>query len=342
MDDRYIRQKPVIGLNGQKKLIDTNILIIGCGGIGSPVALYLISSGIGNITIVDDDFIEISNIHRQILFREKDIGHLKTKIAQERLKEINTESNINIISRRLDLNLALDIFHKFDLIIDGSDNYCTKYLINDVCSKLRKSFISCSISKDTIQIALFDTVKSCYRCFYPEPPPLDMTLNCLNNGIVGAVAGIAGTITANLAINHLLNRYSKVGEFLIFNTLDLVIDKIQLFKNNDCSACVHNKIQFKSKQNEIGLFQEELNQLKDYLLIDVREKDERIHTKLNDDIHIPANNFKELFNLPKNKTLVLYCNSDIRSQQLANILRNKGYLAYFLKGGVMGKKVNAF
>jgi len=207
-----------IGSFGQKKIIDTKVLIIGVGGLGSPVALYLASSGINNIGIVDHDKIDISNLHRQILFSEEDVNKFKVDIAEKRLEKINSKKG-------------------YDLIIDGTDSFKSKLLISDYCYKNKKILICGAISKFDGHVFVFNFKKKnspCLRCFMPEIPTTDM-MDCQNEGVLSTLAGMIGTIMANEAIREILNfENSLCGNILIINAENLLIKKIKLNKNKNC------------------------------------------------------------------------------------------------------------
>jgi len=217
-----------IGSFGQKKIIDTKVLIIGVGGLGSPVALYLASSGINNIGIVDHDKIDISNLHRQILFNEEDVNKFKVDIAEKRLKKINSKIKINNINK---------IAKGYDLIIDGTDSFKSKLLINDYCYKNKKILICGAISKFDGHVFVFNFKKKnspCLRCFMPEIPSTDM-MDCQSEGVLSTLAGMVGTIMANEAIREILNfENSLCGNILIINAENLLIKKIKLNKNKNC------------------------------------------------------------------------------------------------------------
>jgi len=232
-----------VGAYGQKKIIDSNILIIGLGGLGSPIALYLAAAGIKNIGIVDNDTIDISNLHRQILFTEKDIGKPKVEITNNKLKQINSKINVKKFFTKIHITNIQKIIKKFNIIIDGTDNFNSKLLINDFCKKNKKILISGAISKFLGQIFVFDFKKKnspCLRCFMPDKPETEEQ-NCQSEGILGTLAGITGTIMANETIKEILNFKSLCGYILMINSQDFSIKKIKLTKNKYCSK-KHGKI----------------------------------------------------------------------------------------------------
>ena len=226
-----------IGTFGQKKIIDAKILIIGVGGLGSPVALYLASSGVQNIGIADHDKVDISNLHRQILFNEEDVKKFKVDVAEKRLKKINSKIKIKKFCTKIDSNNINKIAKGYDLIIDGTDSFRSKLLINDYCAKNKKILITGAISKFDGHVFVFNfkNKKSpCLRCFMPEAPETDM-LDCQSEGVLATLAGMIGSIMANEAIREVLNfKNSLCGNILMINAENLSIKKIKLNKNKNC------------------------------------------------------------------------------------------------------------
>lgn len=226
-----------IGSFGQKKIIDTKILIVGIGGLGSPVATYLASSGVSNIGIVDHDKIDISNLQRQILFNEEDVNKFKVDIAEKKLKEINSKIKIKKFKTKIDGNNINKIAKQYDLIIDGTDSFKTKLLINDYCYKNKKILICGAISKFDGHVFVFNFKKKnspCLRCFMPDIPSADM-LDCQSEGVLSTLAGMVGIIMTNETIREILNfENSLCGNILIINAENLLIKKIKLKKNKNC------------------------------------------------------------------------------------------------------------
>ncbi|MFM7680328.1 MAG: HesA/MoeB/ThiF family protein [Candidatus Fonsibacter sp.] len=226
-----------IGSFGQKKIIDTKILIVGIGGLGSPVATYLASTGASNIGIVDHDKIDISNLQRQILFNEKDVNKFKVDIAEKKLKKINSKIKIKKFKTKIDSNNINKIAKQYDLIIDGTDSFKTKLLINDYCYKNKKILICGAISKFDGHVFVFNFKKKnspCLRCFMPDIPSADM-LDCQSEGVLSTLAGMVGIIMTNETIREILNfENSLCGNILIINAENLLIKKIKLKKNKNC------------------------------------------------------------------------------------------------------------
>jgi len=224
-----------VGVLGQKKISSTKVLIVGVGGLGCPVILYLASLGIKNIGIVDHDKVDLSNLNRQILFSTKDIGKFKVDRAKKFFQKVNKKIKINAYKTKIIKNNIQNILNKYDIICDCSDNFTTRYLLNDFCLKNKKILISAAISKFEAHIFNFNfsTNIPCYRCFMPEIPEKEN--RCDTEGILPTVAGIAGTIQANEVIKSILKKKNElVGKMIVFNTLSLNFRKIKLTKNADC------------------------------------------------------------------------------------------------------------
>ena len=224
-----------VGINGQKKIFSSKVLVVGAGGLGCPLLLYLATSGVGNLGIADNDKVELSNLNRQILFTHTDIGKLKVSLAKKKIKKINKKINVTIFKSRINKNNIKKIFSNFNIICDGSDNFETRYLINDYCLKYKKILISAAINKFNGQIFNFNFKKKtpCDRCFMPEKP--DISNSCDAEGIIPTLAGIAGSLQANEVIKTILNlKNSLNGKILIFNSITSEFRKINLTKNPKC------------------------------------------------------------------------------------------------------------
>jgi len=238
--ERYSRQIILkkIGVHGQKKLLKSSVLIVGAGGLGSPIAIYLASIGVGKIGIIDKDSIEISNLARQILFSTKDIKKNKSSIAINKLKKINPDIKLESFSKKLTEKNIKDLAKNFDLIVDGSDNFRTRFLINDYCLKNKKILVSGAISKFDGQVYTFNFSKKnspCLRCFIPQAPVnLDVD-NCEFEGVLGTLGGIIGSIQANEVVKEILGIGNTLcGYILIIDSLKLTFRKVKLNKRSDC------------------------------------------------------------------------------------------------------------
>jgi molybdopterin/thiamine biosynthesis adenylyltransferase len=225
-----------LGIMGQKKISSAKVLVVGIGGLGCPLIMYLANTGIGNIGLVDDDRVDLSNLNRQIIFNNSDVGKSKVIQAKKILKKINEKINVKVYKERLTEKNSKKILNNYDIICDCSDNFATRYLLNDYSLKNKKILISAAINKFDAHIFNFNFKKNvpCYRCFMPEIPDLDN--KCDAEGILPTVAGIAGTLQANEVIKSIINKKSELsGKMIILNTLNLNFRKIKLSKNSDCS-----------------------------------------------------------------------------------------------------------
>ena len=238
--ERYSRQLILkkIGIAGQKKLLNSNVLIVGAGGLGSPIAIYLTALGIGKIGIIDKDKVEISNLSRQVIFETNDINKKKSYAAINRLKKINPDVNLISYNKKLNAQNINGIGNKYDIILDGSDNFKTRFLINDYCLKRKKILISGAISKFYGQIYTFNFSKKkspCLRCFIPRRPNNPNIDNCEHQGVSGPLAGIIGSIQANETVKEILKiGDSLCGSILIIDALKLNFRKVKLNKRSNC------------------------------------------------------------------------------------------------------------
>ena len=238
--ERFSRQIVLkdIGIIGQKKILSSKVLIVGAGGLGSPVAEFLSRAGVGSLGIVDDDKVSLSNLHRQSLYNTSDIGKLKVKIAKDKIKKINPNTKVTIYKIRLNNNNFKKIINDYDYIIDGSDNFTTKFLLNDYCLKFKKILVTGAISKFDGHVFTFNFKNKkvpCLRCFFQESEISDDLLNCESEGILGTVAGIVGTIQANEVLKKILNIGTGLdGYIFILDLLHLRFRKVKLNKRKNC------------------------------------------------------------------------------------------------------------
>ena len=240
--EKYSRQIILknIGIEGQNKILKSKVLIVGMGGLGCPVAEFLTRSGVGSLGIVDHDLVGLSNIHRQTLYDEKDLGKLKVKVAKKKLVSINSKTKINIHNFKLNKKKFIKIIKKYDYIIDGSDNFETKFLINDISLKYKKFLVTGAISKFDGHIFTFDFSNKkdpCLRCFYQEETISDDILNCEYEGVLGTVASTIGSMQANEILKEILNIGQNLnGSILIIDLLNLIFRKAKLTKRNKCKC----------------------------------------------------------------------------------------------------------
>ncbi len=238
--ERFSRQIVLkdVGIIGQKKIISSKVLVVGAGGLGSPATEFLSRAGVGVIGIVDNDKVSLSNLHRQSLYNNSDVGKFKVKIAKKNIKKINPNTEVKIYKIRLNNINFKEIINNYDYVVDGSDNFTTKFLLNDFCLKYKKVLVTGSISKFDGHIFTFDFKNKklpCLRCFFQEAEPSDDQFNCETEGILGTVAGIVGTIQANEILKKILNIGKSLnGYILILNLLDLNFRKVKINKNKTC------------------------------------------------------------------------------------------------------------
>lgn len=239
--ERYSRQIILseVGGVGQEKLLNSSVLVVGAGGLGSPVLLYLAAAGVGRIGVVDSDRVELNNLQRQIVHSTKDVGREKVESAKETLLRINPQIKVDTHGVRLSSSNALDIISSYDLVVDGSDNFATRYLLNDSCVMLKKPLVEAAILRFEGQImSIIPGRGACYRCLFPEPPPPDAVPNCQQAGILGPVAGVMGSLQAIEALKILLGKGSFLeGKLLIVDTLNLIFHLVNVRRNPDCAVC---------------------------------------------------------------------------------------------------------
>src|SRR5438552_9409914 len=359
---RYSRHliMPEVGLEGQGKLKSASVLIIGAGGLGTPSSTYLAAAGVGRIGIVDFDVIEKSNLHRQVLYSEKDIGKSKAEIARQRLLEINPNVSVEVHKVRLDSTNALDILGSYDIIMDGTDNFPTRYLVNDACVLLGKPNVYASIFRFEGQASVFYAREGpCYRCLYPEPPPPGLVPSCAEGGVLGVLPGIMGSIQALEAIKLILGKGdSLIGRLLLFDALGLKFRELKLRKSPECPVCGPNPTVTKLIDYEqfCGIRGEEhvedtkvpeitpveLKQMMDdkkpFVLIDVREPHEYDICRIPGSRLIPLDEVtRRMHELNSADELVVPCRSGARSAKAVDFLMESGFRKiHNLKGGILG------
>lgn len=241
---RYSRNilLPEIGGEGQNKLFNSKVLVIGAGGLGSPVLMYLAAAGIGQLGIVDNDSIELSNLQRQIIHKTKNLSQLKTKSAQETISLINPEISVNTYPVRLNHSNIMPLIQSYDIVADGTDNFETRFLINDACFFSNKTLVSAAAQRFDGQILTFPFSKKikrpCYRCIYPELPPPEISINCSQSGVLGSVVGSIGTIQATEIVKQLLNiEQSLSGYLLVVDMLNYEFRRIRVKEDPNCKLC---------------------------------------------------------------------------------------------------------
>jgi molybdopterin/thiamine biosynthesis adenylyltransferase/rhodanese-related sulfurtransferase len=241
---RYSRHVliPEVGLEGQKKLKAASVLVIGTGGLGSPVALYLAAAGIGRIGLVDYDVVDFSNLQRQVIHGSAVIGKLKVESARDRMLDLNPDIQVEVYNEPFTSENAMRIAQDYDILIDGTDNFPTRYLVNDVCVLLGKPNVYGSIFRFDGQASVFDATRGpCYRCLFPEPPPPGLVPSCAEGGVLGVLPGTIGTIQATEALKLILGiGETLIGRLMLYNALDMSVEYVRLRKNPNCKICGPN------------------------------------------------------------------------------------------------------
>ncbi len=341
---RYSRHLilPEIGESGQIKLKQAKVLVIGAGGLGCPVLQYLTAAGVGTIGIIDFDKVEESNLQRQILFSSKDIGKYKAEVAKEKLTKQNQYVNINSHTLHLNASNALEIISQYDFVVDGSDNFATRYLVNDACVMLDRILVFGSIFKFEGQVSVFNYRNGpTYRCLYPEPSLDGEMPNCAETGVLGVLPGICGTLMANEAIK-IITGVGKIlsGKLLTFDALSMEFNtfKIELKPENKKITELTDYEVFCGTSKEISAqeLKRKINANENFQLIDVREE---VEYKLKNigGVLIPLNSLKEnLSKISTEKEIIVHCASGARSKKAVQLLREKGFKKVFnLKNGLL-------
>jgi molybdopterin/thiamine biosynthesis adenylyltransferase/rhodanese-related sulfurtransferase len=355
---RYSRHfsLPGFGSEKQAKLKNACILCVGAGGLGSPALLYLAAAGIGHLGIIDGDAVELSNLQRQVIFSVTDIGKKKAFAARDKLLQLNPDIHINAYAEQLTVDNAFDRLKNYDVILDGTDNYETRYLINDVCYFLKKPLIFASIFQFEGQCAVFNAADNspCYRCLYSAPPPAGLIPDCAEGGVLGILPGILGTLQATEAIKLITDMgTSLTGRLLLYHALKMEFREVVIHANPDCILCglntpfaqlpryeVHCAVSASSTLIEEitpARLKQMFFQEKELYLLDVRESYEYDICHLENAVLIPLNQLPaKLFILDKKKSIVVYCKSGIRSQKAVNFLKEAGFEnLYHLSGGIL-------
>lgn len=349
---RYSRHLliPQVGLEGQRKLKASSVLLIGSGGLGSPVAMYLAAAGVGRIGLVDFDVVEFSNLQRQIIHGTASLGMDKTASARARILDINPEVDVQIFNEPFTSENALRIAEGYDLIVDGTDNFPTRYLVNDVCVKLGIANIYGSIYRFDGQVSVFDGRDGpCYRCLFPEPPPPGSVPSCAEGGVLGVLPGTIGSLQATEAIKELLGiGQSLKGRLMLYDALNATFDTVKLRKNPECPVCsipadevelidyeafcgvpvVADENAPGDSRWEIGPVElaQLLNNGSGPFLLDVREAMETQISNLPDSELIPLGQLPaRIGELDPERETVIYCRSGARSGYAVELLRAAGF-----------------
>ncbi|MGA2096152.1 MAG: molybdopterin-synthase adenylyltransferase MoeB [Candidatus Acidiferrum sp.] len=358
---RYSRHliMPEVGMEGQLKLKNAKVLLIGTGGLGAPLGLYLAAAGVGRLGLVDFDVVDFTNLQRQVTFGTSDVGKYKSEAARIRLSNLNPDIHIDSFETQLTSANALELFKDFDIIVDGTDNFPTRYLVNDACILLGKPNVYGSIFRFEGQATVFGMPDGpCYRCLYPEPPPPGLVPSCAEGGVLGVLPGIVGSIQAMETIKLILGRGDNlVGRLLLFDALAMKFRELKLRKNPNCPMCgphrtIHQLIDYyefcgvrgeEAPEPNVQVPEMTPRELKsrldrgdDLFILDVREPHEYQICNLKGAL-IPLGELpRRVHELDSSREIVAHCRSGKRSAEAVDFLRKAGFRKiHNLKGGIL-------
>ncbi|QIG46003.1 adenylyltransferase/sulfurtransferase MoeZ [Nocardioides anomalus] len=371
---RYSRHLiiPDVGMTGQKRLKNAKVLVIGAGGLGSPALLYLAAAGVGTLGIAEFDEVDESNLQRQIIHGQSDIGKSKAQSAKESIAEANPYVEVVLHEERLDNDNVLQVFEGYDLIVDGTDNFATRYMVNDAAYFLGIPYVWGSIYRFDGQASVFAPTLAddapCYRCLYPEPPPPGMVPSCAEGGVLGVLCASIGSIQVNEAIKLITGIGDPaVGELVIYDALELSWRKLKVRKDPNCALCgehptVTGLIDYDAFCGAISeeaadaaagstisviqlehMLKEREEGTRDFVLIDVREPNEYEINRIPGSVLIPKDQFLNgtaLEKLPSDKQIVMHCKSGVRSAETLAIVKGAGYADAVHVGGGVAAWVN--
>jgi sulfur-carrier protein adenylyltransferase/sulfurtransferase len=361
---RYSRHLiiPDVGMDGQKRLKNAKVLVVGAGGLGSPALMYLAAAGVGTLGIVDFDTVDESNLQRQVIHGVSDVGRPKAESAADSIREINPLIQVNIHNFALDNSNVMELFAQYDLILDGTDNFATRYLVNDAAVLLGKPYVWGSIYRFDGQASVFWAEHGpCYRCLYPEPPPPGMVPSCAEGGVLGVLCASIGSIQVNEAIKLLTGIGEPlVGRLMVYDALEMEYRKIKVRKDPDCVLCGPNATQtelLEDYEDFCGAVSPEAQQAtldatitarelkdwqdagKDLFLVDVREPAEYEINRIPGSVLIPKGEIlsgEALSRFPQDRQIVLHCKSGVRSAEALAALKAAGFSgAVHVQGGVV-------
>lgn len=360
---RYSRHliMPEVGMEGQKRLKAASILLIGAGGLGSPLALYLAAAGVGRLGLVDFDVVDFSNLQRQVLHFTSDVGRPKLQSAKEKLQAINPEVRVDLYETHLTSANAFELMKPYDIIIDGTDNFPTRYLVNDACVLLKKPNVYGSIFRFDGQASVFAPPQGpCYRCLYPEPPPPGEVPSCAEGGVLGILPGLIGCIQATEAVKLILGKGSPlIGRLMLYDALEMRFQEFKVRRNPKCPMCGDNPTikelidyeQFcgirgqeapapvASASGEITVtdLKARLDRGEKVFILDVRNPPEYDISKIPGSVLIPLPELPQrVAELNKNQEMVVHCKSGMRSAKAIQFLRQQGFNKLInLKGGIL-------
>jgi adenylyltransferase/sulfurtransferase len=361
---RYSRHLiiPDVAMAGQQRLMNAKVLCVGAGGLGSPALMYLAAAGVGTLGIVEFDTVDESNLQRQIIHGQSDIGKSKAQSAKAKIAEINPYVNVVTHEARLDNSNVMEIFSQYDIIVDGTDNFATRYLVNDACVLLKKPYVWGSIYRFDGQASVFwAEYGPCYRCLYPEPPPPGMVPSCAEGGVLGVLCATIGSIQTTEAIKVITGVGDPmIGSLIIYDALEMSFRKIKVRKDPNCPLCSENPTQTQllpdyeafcgvlSDAAEVAVKDSTITVTElaakiagndNFYLVDVREPSEFEIVRIPGSHLIPKQGFLDgtvLATMPQDKPIVLHCKSGVRSAECLAILKGAGFSdATHVAGGVI-------
>ena len=364
---RYSRHLiiPDVAMTGQKRLKNSRVLVVGAGGLGSPALMYLAAAGVGTLGIIDYDVVDESNLQRQVIHGQRDIGRAKADSARDRVRAVNPHVKVQLHKERLDSSNVMEIFGQYDLIVDGTDNFATRYLVNDACVLLGKPYVWGSIYRFEGQASVFWADHGpCYRCLYPEPPPPGMVPSCAEGGVLGVLCASVGSIQVTEAIKLLTGiGDTLLGRLMTYDALDMAYRTVKVRKDPNCAVCGENPTVTELIDYEAfcGAVSEEASEAvkgstisvrqleemlteretgdRDFLLIDVREPAEYEIVSIPGARLIPKNEFvtgTALADMPQDRPIVVHCKTGIRSAEVLAVLKGAGFAdSVHVGGGVV-------
>jgi molybdopterin/thiamine biosynthesis adenylyltransferase/rhodanese-related sulfurtransferase len=361
---RYSRHLiiPDVAMDGQKRLKNARVLCVGAGGLGSPALMYLAAAGVGTLGIVEFDVVDESNLQRQVIHGQSDIGRSKAHSARNSVLEINPHVNVVLHEERLDSENVMDVFAQYDLIVDGTDNFATRYLVNDACVLLNKPYVWGSIYRFDGQASVFwSEYGPCYRCLYPEPPPPGMVPSCAEGGVLGVLCASVGSIQVTEAIKLLTGIGDPlVGRLMVYDALEMTYRTVKVRKDPECAICGKNPSVTELIDYEAfcGVVSEEaveaaknstitprtlkqwIDEGRNIQIIDVREPAEHEIVSIPGSVLVPKNEFilgGALADLPQDKRIVLHCKTGNRSAEVLALVKAAGFSdAVHVGSGIIG------
>jgi sulfur-carrier protein adenylyltransferase/sulfurtransferase len=363
---RYSRHLiiPDVGMTGQKRLKNAKVLCVGAGGLGSPALMYLAAAGVGTLGIIDFDVVDESNLQRQIIHGQSDVGRSKAESARDSVREINPFVDVIVHQERLDSSNVMELFAQYDLIVDGTDNFATRYLVNDACVLLNKPYVWGSIYRFDGQASVFWAEHGpCYRCLYPEPPPPGMVPSCAEGGVLGVLCASIGSIQVTEAIKLITGiGDSLLGRLMVYDALEMNYRQVKIRKDPNCAVCgphatvtelidydafcgvISDEAADAARDSTISvvdlknMIEERAAGTRDFVLIDVREPIEWEIVTIDDTEFIPKGEFLDgtaLEKLPADKQIVLFCKVGARSAEALAVVKGAGFSdAIHVGGGI--------